>query len=93
MGFSRLSAWFDLKIIDGLVNGAGWITRAFAWIDGAIDAYIVDGMVNLVAQTVKAIGARLRRIQTGRLPSYLAGLVIGVILLVVLTRFLMDVYG
>ena len=50
-------------------------------------------MVNLVAQTIKAIGARLRRIQTGRLPSYLAGLVIGVILLVVLTRFLMDVYG
>jgi NADH-quinone oxidoreductase subunit L len=93
MGFSRLSAWFDLKIIDGLVNGAGFLTRAFAWIDGAIDAYIVDGMVNLVAQTVKAIGARLRRIQTGRLPSYLAGLVIGVILLVVLTRFLMDVYG
>jgi NADH-quinone oxidoreductase subunit L len=93
MGFSRLSAWFDLKIIDGLVNGAGFLTRAFAWIDGVIDAYIVDGMVNLVAQTVKAIGARLRRIQTGRLPSYLAGLVVGVILLVVLTRFLMDVYG
>ncbi|MBW1807358.1 MAG: NADH-quinone oxidoreductase subunit L [Deltaproteobacteria bacterium] len=93
MGLSRLSRWFDVHIIDGLVNGAGTLTRAVAWIDGAIDTYIVDGLVNLVARVVRLAGAKLRRIQTGRLPTYLAILVVGVVVLVVLTRFLLDLYS
>jgi NADH-quinone oxidoreductase subunit L len=93
MGLSKISSWIDVHIIDGIVNGAGTLTRAVAWIDGAIDAYIVDGLVNLVARVVRLAGAKLRRIQTGRLPAYLAGLVIGVLVLVVLTRFLLDLYS
>ncbi len=93
MGTSRLCSWFDVKVIDGLVNGAGTFTRAFAWIDGAIDKYLVDGLVNLIARMVRFCGARVRRIQTGRLPAYLAGLVTGAVVLVVLTRFLMDLYS
>jgi NADH-quinone oxidoreductase subunit L len=93
MGLSRVSNWIDVHIIDGLVNGAGTLTRAVAWIDGAIDAYIVDGMVNLVARMIRFFGTKVRRIQTGRLPSYLAGMVIGAVVLVVLTQFLVDLYS
>jgi NADH-quinone oxidoreductase subunit L len=93
MGFSRISAWIDTHIVDGIVNGVGAVTRGFAYLDGAIDAYIVDGMVNLVGGIVRKAGAQVRRLQTGRLPSYLAGLVIGAILLVLLTRFLLDAYS
>ncbi|RLB53677.1 MAG: NADH-quinone oxidoreductase subunit L [Deltaproteobacteria bacterium] len=93
LGLSRMNAWFDVHIIDGLVNGAGTFTRALAWIDGAIDTYLVDGAVNLVADSIRAAGARLRRIQTGRLPAYLGGLLLGGVVLVVISRILIDIYG
>ncbi len=93
MGTSRFCGWFDVYVVDGIVNGAGAVTRALAWIDGAIDKYIVDGLVNLVANSFRYAGAKLRHIQTGRLPSYLAGLSIGGLLLVIIGRILMDIYG
>jgi len=93
LGIGRLSAWFDTVIIDGLVNGVGMLTRAFAWLDGAIDAYVVDGAVNGLGLLVRKSGAGLRNLQTGRLPTYLAGLVIGTVLVAVLTRFILDVYA
>ncbi len=90
LSISRISNWFDVVIIDGIVNAVGLFTRVLAWIDGVIDTYLVDGMVNLVGWTVKNTGMRLRRIQTGRLPTYLTGLVFGIVLILVLVRFLMD---
>ncbi|MBN2496637.1 MAG: NADH-quinone oxidoreductase subunit L [Deltaproteobacteria bacterium] len=93
LGLSRLSGWFDSKVIDGLVNLCGAAARGFAWIDGAIDRYAVDGAVNGLAWLVTRAGGKLRRVQTGRLTTYLAGLVAGVLIFVILTRFLLDVYA
>jgi hypothetical protein len=47
-----------------------------------IDTFIVDGMVNGVANGIGALGKILRRTQTGRLQTYLAGSIVGVITLV-----------
>ncbi len=93
MATSRLAGWIDAHIVDGLVNLVGRITQFFCIIDGAIDKYIVDGAVNLVAGIVQFFGAQLRRVQTGRLPAYLAGLAVGLTILVVITQFLFDVYA
>jgi len=74
-----LSGWFDNHIIDGAVNGAGWITVLVVRISGWIDNTFVDGAVNVVAEIVLGIGARLRVIQTGRVQQYLtfaAGVVV-----------------
>ncbi|MBN1959473.1 MAG: NADH-quinone oxidoreductase subunit L [Deltaproteobacteria bacterium] len=90
---SRLFSWWDKNIIDGVVNLTGKITRIFAVIDGLIDAYIVDGIVNLVGMTIRSFGNQVRKIQTGRLSQYLMGIAIGAVFLIVLTRFLIDVYG
>jgi len=93
MATSRLSAWLDAHVVDGLVNFAGALTRFFAWLDGAIDKYLVDGLVNGLGALVRAAGAGARRLQHGRLPSYLAFATFGAIVLFVLTRFLMDMAG
>jgi NADH-quinone oxidoreductase subunit L len=44
MGLGDASSWFDSHIVDGLVNFAGWITRAFATISSWWDRWIIDGI-------------------------------------------------
>jgi NADH-quinone oxidoreductase subunit L len=68
---SRVSAWFDLKVVDGLVNGAAKVTVAASWISGWNDNKIVDGLVNLTARIVGWFGATLREVQTGRVQTYI----------------------
>ena len=87
--FARFLAWFDQHVIDWVVNVAGWVGRVVANIDGAIDTYLVDGAVNAVAGATIEGGRALRRIQTGRIQTYLYGALAGA-LLVVLLNFLVK---
>jgi len=84
---ARFLFWFDQHVIDWLVNFAAWLGRLVANIDGAIDTYVVDGAVNAVAGITGEAGRALRRIETGRITTYLYGLTLGS-LLVVLFNFL-----
>lgn len=62
---------FDRWVIDYLiVNGTGWITVQLAVIWGIFDRYVVDGLVNLVAETTKVAGRVLRYSQTGVVQNY-----------------------
>jgi NADH-quinone oxidoreductase subunit L len=84
---ARLCSWFDQHVVDWLVNFVGWVGRLVASIDGAIDKYVVDGAVNGLAGVTAGAGRALRRIETGRIHTYLYGLTLGS-LLVVLFNFL-----
>jgi NADH-quinone oxidoreductase subunit L len=86
--FARLCSWVDKYFVDGLVNLAGAIGRVFAELDGAIDRYLVDGAVNLVAGSTLAAGRALRRVQTGRIQTYLYGALLGAIAIVFLNFLL-----
>jgi len=68
---SRISAVFDLKIIDGAVNGVAKATVAGSWLSGLTDNRVVDGLVNLVARVIGWFGGTLREIQTGKVQSYI----------------------
>ena len=50
----------------------------------AIDRYLVDGAVNLVANSTLSAGSILRRVQTGRIQTYLYGALAGGIAIVLL---------
>jgi NADH-quinone oxidoreductase subunit L len=82
----------DKWVIDGIVNATGVITKAVAFVNGAIDKWIVDGAVNLVAGITLRAGSRLRQIQTGRIQSYAYGLLGGVTALALL-QFLIRYYA
>jgi NADH-quinone oxidoreductase subunit L len=45
MGLGEASSWFDSKIIDGVVNDAGWTTRAVATVSSWWDKWIIDGLL------------------------------------------------
>ena len=60
----------DATVVDLIPNGSAAVTRGFSWISSLFDQYIVDGLVNGVADTLQA-GYRLsRRAQTGRVQNY-----------------------
>jgi NADH-quinone oxidoreductase subunit L len=82
----------DRWVIDGLVDFAGAATKLTAWVNGAIDKYLVDGAVNLVAGATLRAGVWVRGLQTGRIQSYVFGLLGGVAALV-LIQFLVRYYG
>ena len=74
-------------IVDGAVNLMGSITRGVAWVDGAIDKYLVDGAVNFVAGGVIAGGRELGKVQTGRINHYLLAITAGVVVIVLVAYF------
>ena len=78
---SRIAGWFDLYIIDGIVNGVSRMTTRFSSAEGRFDLKVVDGVVNGVANSFISSGSNLRRIQTGRIQNYLVGLLVGVLII------------
>ncbi len=44
LGLGEASSWFDVHIVDGAVNAAGWITRLTATISSWWDKWIIDGI-------------------------------------------------
>ncbi len=68
---SRVLAWFDSNIVDGIVNGAGALVRRFGRASGGFDQYVVDGLVNFTAFFVQTTGAAMKKIQTGKVQTYL----------------------
>jgi len=89
VGVARLASKFDGTVVDGLVNFAGAIGRFFGRFDAALDKYLVDGAVNAVAKITWDTGRSLRRVQTGRIQTYLYG-ALGGALVVVLLNFLIS---
>ena len=84
---SRFIGILDLKVVDGAVNGVGRITVWMSWISGIFDNWVVDGMVNGVALITRTFGQVVRGTQTGKVQSYLALTVFGVLLIIII-RFL-----
>ncbi len=75
--------WFDLAVIDWLVNAAARVTAWYAHLAGRFDLAVVDGAVDGVADGVLNFGERLRGLQTGRIQSYVLGMVLGLVVLVI----------
>jgi len=72
-------------VIDGIVDGSATLTRGIARLEGRFDAVVVDGLVNALANATGALGARLRRVQTGNINTYLY-VVVGTVTLVLIAR-------
>jgi len=68
----------DRIVVDGAVNGAGWLTRALAWVSHVLDKYIVDGLINLLAWICAEGSYVFRRGQTGLIQNYAVASLFGV---------------
>ncbi len=78
-GGGRALARFDERIVDGGVNGAGWMTRLASTLSIWWDTWIVDGAVRLTSFVVKASSYPVRAMQTGSVQSYALVIVLGAV--------------
>jgi NADH-quinone oxidoreductase subunit L len=77
---------FDKYVVDGLVNAAGYLTRAGAWLSGMNDRYFIDGLVNATGDLLRSLGGAVSQLQTGRVQTYFLGLVSGLVILILVYR-------
>ncbi len=70
---------FDNAIVDGGVNGAGWITRFTSSVSIWWDTWIIDGSVRLLSFLVKLASYPVRIVQTGYVQAYALVFVLGVL--------------
>ncbi|MFO0809200.1 MAG: NADH-quinone oxidoreductase subunit L [Gemmataceae bacterium] len=72
---------FDANAIDRFIDGTAATTLRFATGNGKFDAGVIDGLVNVLGNSVYWIGSRLRGVQTGFLRSYVLFLVLAAVTL------------
>ena len=84
---SRGLAWFDLHVVDGLVNLAAQLGVFVAFLVGKFDNYVVDGAVNGLAGATIGGGSILRRLQTGKLYHYVFVLAGGALVIFLIKVF------
>jgi len=85
---SKLSYWFDQKVIDALVLKFASLVRFISSISILIDKYLIDGLVNAMGSLAKGIGRLAQNFQTGKLQQYLATMLLLVITFFILIYFL-----
>ena len=78
MGSARGLWGVDRAVVDGAVNGTGWLTIAVSWISHVLDKYVVDGIVNLVGWICQEGSYVFRRVQTGLIQNYAFATLAGV---------------
>jgi NADH-quinone oxidoreductase subunit L len=81
LAFGRFMWSFDAHVIDGLVNGAAWLTMVWSDIKMWFDKWIIDGAVNGAGWVVSQASAGLRFIQNGIVQFYV--LFIAIVIVVI----------
>jgi NADH-quinone oxidoreductase subunit L len=84
---SRALGWFDLHVVDGLVNLCAQLGVWASFLVGKFDDNVVDGAVNGVATATIESGSFFRRFQTGKLYHYVYVLAGGVLIIFLLKAF------
>jgi len=80
MGLGEAASVFDARVIDGAVNGAGWLTRLTGNISKWWDKWIIDGVgVNGLATVGRLLGWGARLLQWGLVQWYALVMVIGLL--------------
>ena len=78
----------DRNVVDGAVNGTGWLTVISAWFSGLTDRTVVDGIVNLVGRICEEGSFWFRKIHTGLVQNYALLMLFGVFAFVSIYLFI-----
>ncbi len=84
----KIASVFDTKAIDGLVNGAGSLTRGTGKATGFFDEKAIDGSLNTMAKGFGRGSVAFRKAQTGYVQNYLLAIIFGVVIIIALSLFI-----
>ncbi len=78
-----LAEVFDMRLIEGLVNGVARATKAVASLSADVfDPKVLDGLVNGVAHVVVRGSSLVRKIQTGYVRDYALVILLGAVVII-----------
>jgi NADH-quinone oxidoreductase subunit L len=87
--FARALSWFDVHIVDGLVNLVRNVTVFILGYGSSLfDRFVVDGAVNGLAELAGLSSRRLRSLQTGFVQNYALVMGGGIVLIAAVYLFL-----
>jgi NADH-quinone oxidoreductase subunit L len=78
----------DRTVVDGAVNGTGWLTIITAWFSSLTDRTVVDGIVNLIGRICEEGSFWFRKLQTGLVQNYALLMLFGVFAFVSIYLFM-----
>jgi NADH-quinone oxidoreductase subunit L len=87
LGSARGLFGFDVRVVDGAVNGAARSTRLTALLSNLADINLVDGAVHLTGAVLAGLSGTFRRLQTGLVQNYALLMLVGIFLLAALFYF------
>ncbi len=70
----------DLGVVDGGVNGVGWLTRMSAEVSRLWDSWVIDGLVNALGFVTKTLSWPARIVETGLVQNYAWFITLGVLI-------------
>jgi len=76
-GGGGMLAAIDGGVVDGAVEGAGWLTKAISRVSILWDSWIVDGAVRFTGTAIRLASYPARLIQTGSLQNYALAILAG----------------
>jgi len=91
--FGELIGWFDRTVVDGLVNGIGYLAVRSSDGFADFDKRVVDGIVDYIAERTGKVGDLLRTLQTGHLQKSAVVLVLGSVFVAVVLTITFVVRG
>lgn len=75
--------WINTYVIDGIVNGVSAVTMVLSrFVYKRLDQSGIDGLIGAITAAADSAGSALRRLQSGRVQQYAAGVVVGALALV-----------
>ncbi|MFQ6082481.1 MAG: NADH-quinone oxidoreductase subunit L, partial [Candidatus Aminicenantia bacterium] len=87
LNFGTFLADYDLKVIDGAVNGSAWLTRSTSFFSGIFDLKVIDGIVNFIGWILKQKSFIFRKIQTGAIQNYALAIIFGLLAFITIRLF------
>jgi NADH-quinone oxidoreductase subunit L len=81
---SKVIAWFDGAVVDGIVNSVGKLGVVVADVSDWIDWNVVDRLVVMWADIARVLASWFRRLSTGYIQQYMLTLVVVVVASVLL---------
>jgi NADH-quinone oxidoreductase subunit L len=88
LAMAQASQAIDKQWIDKTLHRIVYAQIAFSHLIGWGDRVVIDGLVNLIAKTGKGIGSASRSFSNGKIQSYIAWAMLGLIIFIVYMLFI-----